>query len=457
MEDLLYVKDYYFPVFTNEKPSDKIDKEWEFCHHQFLRENPNGKGKETKAGDSEDGEKVAAATDDFLIIYEGDAVNVACQETSWVIDSGASIHVTSRRDFFRSYTPGDFGSVRMGNDGIAKVVGMGDVHLETENGNTLVLRGVKHVPNIRMNLISTDKLDDEGFCNTFRDGKWKLTKGSLIVARGQKYSSLYVMNVKIVDPMINAVDDERTVELWHNRLSHMSEKGLTVLSKKNLVPGVKTDLLKKCAHCLAGKQTRVAFKRVPHPRKTSILDMVHSDVCGPMKRRTLGGALYFVNFIDDHSRKIWVYMLKSKDQVVDVFKQFHARVERETCVKLKCIRTDNGGEYCGPFDEYCRQHGIRHQKTPPKTPQLNGLVERTNRTLVERPSAIHLSKNSSFHLRSKHIEVRYHWIRNVLESKQLHLAKVHTSENGADMMKKTLPKEKLEVCRRRAGLLEPTT
>ncbi|CAA0840499.1 Unknown protein [Striga hermonthica] len=190
----------------------------------------------------------------------------------------------------RFYTPGDFGSVRMGNDGIAKAVGMGDVHLETENGNTLVLKGVKHVPNIRMNLISTSKLDDEGFCNTFRDGKWKLTKGSLIVARGQKYSSLYVMNVKIVDPMINAVDDERTVELWHNRLSHMSEKGLTVLAKKNLLPGV----------------------------------------------------------------------------------------------KLKCIRIDNGGEYCGPFDEYCRQQGIRHQKTPPKTPQLNGLAERMNRTLVER-------------------------------------------------------------------------
>ncbi|CAA0823428.1 Uncharacterized mitochondrial protein AtMg00300 [Striga hermonthica] len=272
-----------------------------------VRENPNGKGKEKKAGDGEDGEKVAAATDDFLIIYEGDAVNVACQETSWVIDSGASIHVTSRRDFFRSYTPGDFGSVRMGNDGIAKAVGMGDVHLETENGNILVLRGVKHVPNIRMNLISTGKLDDEGFCNTFRDGKWKLPKGSLIVARGQKYSSLYVMNVKIVDPMINAVDDERTVELWHNRLSHMSEKGLTVLAKKNLLPGVKTGFLKN-----------------------------------------------------------------------------------------------------------------------------------------DSQSAIHLSKNSSFHSRSKHIEVRYHWIRNVLESKQLHLAKVHTSENGADMMTKTLPKEKLE-------------
>jgi len=91
-----------------------------------------------------------------------------------------------------------------------------------------------------------------------------------------------------------------------------------------------------------------------------------------------------VTFIDDHSRKTWVYTLKSKDQVLQVFKQFHALVERETGKKLKCIRTDNGGEYIGPFDEYCRNHGIRHQKTPPKTPQLNGLAERMNRTLVER-------------------------------------------------------------------------
>ena len=103
-----------------------------------------------------------------------------------------------------------------------------------------------------------------------------------------------------------------------------------------------------------------------------------------MKTKSLGGALYFVTFTDDHLRKIWVYTLKTKDQVLQAFKQFHAFVERETSEKLKCVRTDNGGEYCGPFDEYCRNRGIRHQKTPPKTPQLNGIAEKLNRTLVER-------------------------------------------------------------------------
>jgi len=103
-----------------------------------------------------------------------------------------------------------------------------------------------------------------------------------------------------------------------------------------------------------------------------------------MKTKTFGGGLYFVTFNDDHSRKLWVYVLKTKDQMFGVFKQFQASVERETGKKLKCVRTNNGGEYCGPFDEYCRQQDIRHQKTPPKTPQLNCLAEKMNMTLMER-------------------------------------------------------------------------
>jgi hypothetical protein len=74
--------------------------------------------------------------------------------------------------------------------------------------------------------------------------------------------------------------------------------------------------------------------------------------------------------------------------VLDVFKEFHAKVERETGRKLKCIRGYNGGEYRGPFERYCRNFGIRLEKTPPKTPQLNGLTERMNRTLTERVTTI---------------------------------------------------------------------
>ena len=139
-----------------------------------------------------------------------------------------------------------------------------------------------------------------------------------------------------------------------------------------------------CNHCVVGKQRRVSFKHHSSSRKEEVLELVHSYVCGPLKVKSIGGALYFVTFIDDYSRKLWVRTLKTKDQVFNVFKEFHVSIERETRKKLKCIRTDNGGEYCGSFDAYCREHGIKHQKTPPKTPQLNGLAERMNRTLVER-------------------------------------------------------------------------
>ncbi|RDX90855.1 hypothetical protein CR513_27234, partial [Mucuna pruriens] len=115
-------------------------------------------------------------------------------------------------------------------------------------------------------------------------------------------------------------------------------------------------------------KTRVSFKKHPPSRKSELLELVHSNVCGPLKVKSFSGALYFVTFIDDCSRKLWIYVLKTKDQVLEKFKQFQALVERQSGKKVKCIRFDNDDEYYGPFDVYCRQQGIKHQKTPPKTP-----------------------------------------------------------------------------------------
>ena len=164
----------------------------------------------------------------------------------------------------------------------------------------------------------------------------------------------------------------------------MSKRGITGLAKKNLLAGMKQTKVKRCVHCLEEKQKRVSFHSHPPSRMSELLDQVQSDMYGPFKMKSKGGALYFSTFIDDHSCKIWVYPLKSKDEVLYVFKQFQALSEIQTGKKVKYIRTDNGGEYIGSFDDYFRLQEIRHQKTPPKTPQLNSLAERMNRTLVER-------------------------------------------------------------------------
>lgn len=100
---------------------------------------------------------------------------------------------------------------------------------------------------------------------------------------------------------------------------------------------------------------------------------------------SLGGRKYFLTFIDDASRKVWIYVLKTKAEVFQHFQTFHAMMKRETGKKLKCFRTDNGGEYTSKeFEAYCATRGIRHKKTVLGTPQHNGVAERMNRTIVEK-------------------------------------------------------------------------
>ncbi|CAH9120743.1 unnamed protein product [Cuscuta epithymum] len=351
--------------------------------HCFKLKKDKKNGNNSDVKNDNNGDRVAAATPGDLVIVHDDVINFSSHDTDWVVDTGASLHVTSKKEFFSSYTPGDFGVLRMGNDGVSKVIGMGDVCLQTSNGTQLILKDVRHAPDIRLNLISVGRLDNDGFCNSFIGGEWKISKGSLIVARGKKSSNLYLLQA-FVSCSINAVDSKVSFDLWHRRLSHISEKGLNCLIRNNVISGLGTIKLNKCDHCMAGKQNRVSFKSNSHHRKSSVLELIHSDVCGPLKVQSFSGASYFVTFIDDYSRKVWVHALKTKDQVLDKFMEFQALVERQTGKKVKCIRIDNGGEYCGPFDHYCRKLGIRHQKTPPKTPQLNGLAERMNRTLIER-------------------------------------------------------------------------
>lgn len=116
-----------------------------------------------------------------------------------------------------------------------------------------------------------------------------------------------------------------------------------------------------------------------------MLSMVYSDVCGPIEVESLGDRKYFLTFIDDASNKLWVYFLKTKDEVFQHFQEFHAMVERETGKQLKCLCTDNGSEYTSnAFEVYYTNRGIRHETTVPDTPQHNGVAERMNRTILEK-------------------------------------------------------------------------
>ncbi|XXG64806.1 hypothetical protein AAC387_Pa05g2660 [Persea americana] len=165
----------------------------------------------------------------------------------------------------------------------------------------------------------------------------------------------------------------------------MSEKGMKILHFKGKLEGLKSLDLEFYEDCVFGKQKKVTFSKGGRPPKSERLELVHTDVWGQTQLPSLGGSSYFVTFIDDATRKLWVYPMKHKSDVFDVFKKWKALVENEIGLKLKCLRSDNGGEYCSKeFEEYCAKNGIKREKTIPNTPQQNGVAERMNRTIVER-------------------------------------------------------------------------
>lgn len=123
--------------------------------------------------------------------------------------------------------------------------------------------------------------------------------------------------------------------------------------------------------CLTGKMCRAPFKE--KRRVTTLLELIHSDLCGPMETIAFGGYRYFLTLIDDYSRKVFVYFLKNKSQVPDIFEVFKAMVENKNGQTIKCLRLDNGVEYSSTrFEEFLKKNGIKHQKTVPCTPQQNG-------------------------------------------------------------------------------------
>ena len=138
-----------------------------------------------------------------------------------------------------------------------------------------------------------------------------------------------------------------------------------------------------CESCIGGKQSKTPFK-TSTTTTSEPLELVHSDLCGKMGEKSIGGAEYFLTFLDHHTHYCWVYPLKRKDQTFSCFRDWKAEVENRTGQRLKTLRTDNGGEYTSrEFQSHLKTCGIRHELTIPKTPEQNGAAERLNRTLVE--------------------------------------------------------------------------
>ena len=128
------------------------------------------------------------------------------------------------------------------------------------------MKEVRHVPDLKKNLISIGKLGGEGCVTTFTDKTWKVTKGSLVIAKVEEVGTLYLCNG--ISNFVNALTSTgEDMALWHHRFGHMSEKGMQILHLRNLLPGLKHVDLDFCENCVYGKHRRFRFIGVGKEKK----------------------------------------------------------------------------------------------------------------------------------------------------------------------------------------------
>ncbi|RVW71674.1 Retrovirus-related Pol polyprotein from transposon TNT 1-94 [Vitis vinifera] len=261
----------------------------------------------------------------------------SCTET-WLIDSGCTNHMTPELSCFKELDQSYKSKVKIGNGDLVDVKGKGVVAVETPT-------------------VDDCKMRDKSF-----PIKWKET-------------NLHAYTT-VVDESV----------LWHKRFGHFHYAALKHLHQKGLTQGLPVicDEKNVCQVCQFGKQSRLSFPVNKAWRASERLQLIHTDVCGPMKTPSLNGNRYFILFIDDKTRMCWVFFMKQKSEVAGVFQSFKALVENQANCSIKVIRSDNGTEYTSDkFDKFCVEAGIVHQLTVTYSPQQNGVSERKNRTIME--------------------------------------------------------------------------
>ncbi|KAK9054827.1 hypothetical protein SSX86_025906 [Deinandra increscens subsp. villosa] len=354
----------------------------------FKRECPEWKKK--KGEYSSHKPQVNASQDDASDGYDSCDVLMVCDgqdDDKWILDSGCSYHMTPHKSFFKELSQRRMGTVKLGDSRPCEIRGEGTVLLCLDNGTSLELSNVRYIPELTRNLISLGSFERDGYNVSLKNGRAKVIKGSRVVLSGTRCeNNIYLLDGGF-DHQINVVTKENTLDegtLWHRRLGHISDQGLLELSHQGYLGKYNGKGAGFCEDCVMGKAHKVRFSTGSHISK-AVLDYIHMDLWGPSRTESLGGARYFLSIIDDFSRRVWVYILKHKNESFERFKEWKIEVETQTGKRVKKVRTDNGLEFCNSeFNHYCKLKGIQRHLTVAGNPQQNGLVERMNRTLLNK-------------------------------------------------------------------------
>ncbi|KAH9741104.1 Integrase catalytic domain-containing protein [Citrus sinensis] len=272
--------------------------------------------------------------------------------SEWILDTGATYHLCHIKEWFTDFRNLESGAVVMGNDQHCHTMGIGTIRLKMFDGMVRELKEVRFVPALKKNLIFVGALEAKGFKVTIEDGTMKFTLGAMVILQGVRRHNLYYLKGGTTDEANVVEAHSDTTKLWHVRLGHSGEKSLQTLMRHGLLKGTKTCKLNFCEHCVVSKKTRVKFGTANHDTR-EILEYVHSDVWGPTKTASIGGSHYFVTFVDDFSKRVWVYTMRVKDENEGIKRHFTVRhtlqqngvakrMNRTFLEKVRCMLSNAG-------------------------------------------------------------------------------------------------------------------
>jgi hypothetical protein len=236
--------------------------------------------------------------------------------------------------------------VTLGDDYQYPIMGVGESNHKLNLGNSLKMKDVLYVPDLMKNLLSISALEKKIFKVSFKDGDVLMwAKGETLnkeIIIGSEENGLYKLKGHSEASMTHAIGN--SCELWHRRLAHINYKALPYICKAVTgLPKLKGDHKGVCNGCAQGKNIKNLF-----PKRDSkiegVLELIHSDVCGPIPSSSISRYVYYVSFIDDYSHKTWIYFLKTKDEVFNKLNEFKALIENLSERNIKILRSDNGGE-----------------------------------------------------------------------------------------------------------------
>jgi len=338
--------------------------------------------KPKKEEDDEESDKLFLIMDDAQEDLSLAAMEMSSHDNGWYVDSEATKHMSNRKEWYERLEAVDASSsVTLGDNSKCAVKGKGAIPIQTAEGSTRALQNVLYIPNLCKNLLSVSAMTKQKMKVEFDEAEVLIkdkTQGDKVIARGVERNGLY----RIMDFAGMAREDDS--QLWHQRLGHLNYTSLAALEKEGMVTGLPSirESTNVCEACMLGKQHRSAFPTDAAKRASKPLELVHSDICGPMKTTSIAGSRYFLTFIDDLTRHIWVYFLKEKSQAFSKFKEFKVAAKNQSEAKIKVLRTDRGGEFeSKEFRKFVTDQGIQSQLTALYTPQQKGWSNKRTKRL----------------------------------------------------------------------------